>query len=52
MKVLIAAIHNEVMGRYDEVVKQSGLLSSFFEIELFSTIRALFPRDPLSARCA
>ncbi len=45
MKVLIAAIHNEVMGRYDEVVKQSGLLSSFFEIELFSTIRALFPQD-------
>jgi len=45
MKILIAAIHNEVMSRYKEVVKQSGLLSSFFEIELFSAVRALFPQD-------
>lgn len=47
MKILIAAIHNEAMSRYEEVVKQSGLFSSFFEIELFSTIRALFPQDLL-----
>ncbi|KKW11488.1 MAG: Type IV pilus assembly protein PilM [Parcubacteria group bacterium GW2011_GWA2_49_9] len=47
MKILIAAIHNEAMSRYGEVVKQSGLTSSFFEIELFSTIRALFPQDLL-----
>lgn len=47
MKVLIAAIHNEAMSRYEEVVRQSGLISSFFEIELFSAIRALFPQDLL-----
>lgn len=45
IKILIAAIHNEALGRYQEVVKGSGLPSSFFEIELFSTIRALLPQD-------
>lgn len=45
LKILIAAIHNEALGRYGEVVKGSGLESSFFEIELFSTIRSLFPQD-------
>lgn len=45
MKILIAAIHNEALNRFQEIVKQSGLESSFFEIELFSAIRALFPQD-------
>lgn len=45
MKILIAAIHNEALSRYQEIVKGSGLLSGFFEIELFSTIRALLPQD-------
>ncbi|MEK7088015.1 MAG: pilus assembly protein PilM [Patescibacteria group bacterium] len=45
MKILIAAIHNEALGRYQQVVRESGLQSSFFEIELFSTIRALLPQD-------
>jgi len=45
LKILLAAIHNEALGRYEEVVKGSSLESSFFEIELFSTIRSLFPQD-------
>lgn len=45
MKILIAAIHNEALSRYQEVVRGSGLESSFFEIEIFSTIRALLPQD-------
>ncbi len=45
MKILIAAIHNEALNRYQEIVKESGLVSAFFEIELFSTIRSLFPQD-------
>ncbi len=45
MKILIAAIHNEALTRYKDVITASGLESSFFEIELFSTIRSLFPQD-------
>lgn len=45
MNILIAAIHNEALGRYQEIAKASTLESSFFEIELFSTIRSLFPQD-------
>ena len=45
MKILIAAIHNEALSRYQTIVKGIGLQSSFFEIELFSTIRSLFPHD-------
>ncbi len=44
-KILIAAIHNEALTRYQTAMRNSGLESSFFEIELFSTIRALFPQD-------
>jgi type IV pilus assembly protein PilM len=47
IEVLIAAIHNEAMTRFGDTVKQAALLPRFFEIELFSTIRALFPRDLL-----
>lgn len=39
--VLIVAIHNKTIERYQEIVAQSGLESSFFEIEIFSTMRAV-----------
>jgi type IV pilus assembly protein PilM len=39
--VLLVAIHNETLSRYGEVVKSAGLNNSFFEIEIFSTIRAV-----------
>lgn len=45
IKVLIAAIHNEALQRYQTIMKQGELQTSFFEIEMFSAIRSLFPQD-------
>lgn len=39
--VLVVAIHNETIARYQEIVTQSGLELSFFEIEIFSTMRSV-----------
>lgn len=39
--VLIVAIHNETIARYQEIVSKSGLEAGFFEIEIFSTMRAV-----------
>jgi len=39
--VLMVAIHNETIARYQEIVAKSGLETSFFEIEIFSTMRAV-----------
>lgn len=38
--VLLAAIHNEALSKYQAVVKNSALLLGFTEIEVFSTIRS------------
>lgn len=39
--VLVIAIHNEYINNYQNIVSGSGIISSFFEIELFSSIRAV-----------
>ncbi len=39
--VLLVAIHNETLNKYKELLNQTGLSVSFYEIEIFSTIRAL-----------
>ncbi|MDQ3089866.1 MAG: type IV pilus assembly protein PilM [bacterium] len=39
--VLVVAIHKDTIERYQEIVKKSGLEASFFEIEIFSTMRAV-----------
>lgn len=39
--VLIVAIHNETIAHYQEIVAKSGLEAGFFEIEIFSTMRAV-----------
>ena len=39
--VLIVPIHNETIARYQEIVAKSGLEVGFFEIEIFSTMRAV-----------
>lgn len=41
VKVLIVAVHNDELSLLDSVVKQSGVTSTFFEIEIFSTIRSV-----------
>ncbi|MDO8564708.1 MAG: pilus assembly protein PilM [bacterium] len=46
-KVLIAAIHNEATSRFQTIAKGAYLEPSFYEIEIFATIRALFPQDLL-----
>ncbi len=39
-RVLLAAIHNEAISKYRTVMKNAALISSFTEIEVFSTIRS------------
>jgi cell division ATPase FtsA len=40
MEVLIVAIHNDTIAKYKNIVEKTGLLASFFEIEIFSTMRS------------
>jgi type IV pilus assembly protein PilM len=39
--VLLVAIHNETISRYKEIVNKTALDAGFFEIEIFSTMRAV-----------
>ncbi len=39
--VLIVAIHNDTIARYQSIVTRAGLEASFFEIEVFSTMRSV-----------
>jgi type IV pilus assembly protein PilM len=41
VEVLGVAIHNEVLNRYKDIVGKAGLSATFFEIEIFSTMRAV-----------
>lgn len=41
MDVLLVAIHNNTLNKYNEIVQNAGLDVSFFEIEIFSAIRAV-----------
>lgn len=43
--VLLVAIHNETLVKYQEIVRKTNLDSSFFEIEIFSTMRAVLEDD-------
>lgn len=43
--VLLVAIHNEVLNNYNTIVKKSNLVNDFFEIEIFSTIRAVLDQN-------
>lgn len=44
--VLVVAIHNDIIARYKDIIKRTELESSFFEIEIFSTLRAVLDRSP------
>ncbi len=41
VEVLLAVIHNEVLSKYGQIVSGAGLENGFFEIEIFSTMRAV-----------
>jgi type IV pilus assembly protein PilM len=43
-RVLLAAIHNEVLSRFKTTVDLAGVNSRFSEIEIFSTIRSVVER--------
>lgn len=40
MNVLLVAIHNDTIAKYQTIVKDAELSASFFEIEVFSTVRS------------
>jgi len=41
MKVLLVAIHNDILNKYNEIINGTDLVIGFFEIEIFSAIRAV-----------
>ena len=43
--VLLVAIHNETLQKYNAIIDQAGLSASFFEIEIFSTIRSTITQN-------
>ncbi|MDP2704934.1 MAG: type IV pilus assembly protein PilM [Patescibacteria group bacterium] len=43
--VLIVAIHNESIAKYQDIVKKGLLNASFFEIEIFSTMRSSLDQE-------
>lgn len=43
--ILLAAIHNNIISEYQEIVKQAAISASFFEIELFSSMRSVLDED-------
>ncbi len=45
LDVLLVAIHNDTLSRYQTIVGQSGLDATFFEIEIFSTIRSILSQE-------
>ena len=45
ISVLVVATQNEVISKYRSIVSECSLSSSFFEIEIFSSIRANFEHE-------
>lgn len=45
VEILTVAIHKETINRYNEVIQNAKLNPSFFEIEVFSTIRVALEED-------
>lgn len=39
--ILAVAIHNDTISKFQDIVTRAGLAASFFEIEIFSTMRAV-----------
>jgi type IV pilus assembly protein PilM len=41
LEVLIVALHNDTINSYKNIIEKSNLEASFFEIEIFSTMRSI-----------
>jgi len=50
--VMVVAIHNETINKYQEVISKTKLGADFYEIEMFSTIRALLDQNSRSVMIA
>jgi type IV pilus assembly protein PilM len=46
--VLLVAIHNETLARFQTIISKASLAASFFEIEIFSTIRSVSDTEVVS----
>jgi type IV pilus assembly protein PilM len=44
--VLLAAVHNDVIAKYNDIAKKMGASAVSYEIEVFSTIRATLGHNP------
>ncbi len=44
-EVLVVAIHNDILTRYQEILKKTELKSDSFEMEIFSNIRSSLSHD-------
>ena len=45
LEVLVVALHNETINSYKEIVTKCNLDASFFEIEIFSTMRSVLDQE-------
>ncbi len=45
-EVLLVAIHNDTLRNYQGIMSTSGLTTSFYEIEIFSTMRSTLGHSP------
>ncbi len=45
IEVLVVAIHNETLTKYQDILKKTELVSDSFEMEIFSNIRSSFGHD-------
>ena len=46
--VMVVAIHNDTVTKFQEIGVKTGLAAAFYEIEMFSTIRALLDQNSKS----
>ncbi len=44
-EVLVAAIHNDTISKYQNIVKAASVEASFYEIEIFSVMRSVLGRE-------
>jgi type IV pilus assembly protein PilM len=45
IEVLVVAIHNDTLTKYQDILKKTELISDSFEMEIFSNIRSSFGHD-------
>lgn len=43
--ILVVAIHNDILIKYQDIIRKTGLQSNSFELEIFSNVRSSFSHD-------